>query len=238
MQKLIAAIVSSLALIACDEGIAVQKGKDKEKPKEDPRGKAVTEAEVRQKLKVLDEPGNGKFAALGWFATSLPPNDEIKAIVARKMIILLTEDDNAVVQGGAARAMPNWATEEIAPKLMVVAVSENNSAFAVMALGNLKYEKAIPLIVRRLEALKDRVNSGKALVKMGPAAEPAVIGILSNKRPEAVTEACRVLGQIGTKASLPALEDVSKGKNKSLAVHADNAIAAINDREKSIEKKK
>jgi HEAT repeat protein len=235
MRKLAVVVVGSLVFFVCADGIALQTSKDK--PKDDPRGKVVTEAEVREKLKVLDAPGNGKFGALGWFETALPPNDEIKAIVARKLIVLLTDNDNAVVNGGAARAMLNWATEEIAPKLMVVAVSENNSGYTVMALGMLKYEKAIPLIIRRLEAVKDRINCGKALVKMGPVAEPAVIKLLTAKRGEVVTEACRVLGQIGTKASLPALEKLSQGANKSHALAADNAIAAIKDREISSDKK-
>jgi HEAT repeat protein len=234
MRKIIAALVSSLALIVCTEGHAVQKGK--EKPKDDARGTVATEEEVMQKLKELT--GATKFAALGWFGKALPPNEEVKAVVARKLIVMLTEDDNVVVNGGAARALVNWATEEVAPKLMVVAVGAGNSAYAVTALGNLKYEKAIPLMIRRLEALKDRVGTGKALAKMGPVAEPAVIEVLANKRPEAVTEACRVLGQIGTKASLPPLEALTKGKNKALAFAAENAIAAINEREKSIEKKK
>jgi hypothetical protein len=208
--------------------------------KSKPVTKVATEAQVDAKLKIAEKSRDwgAKVKAIGWFSTVLPPNDKVKAKVARKLIVYFADDKDAVMQEQARKAILHWASEEIAPKLMNLAEKDNlqTSGYAIIALGNIKYQKAIPLLVRTVEFdSRNRGLAGIGLANMGPVAEPAVLKLLDTKDPSAIHQACIILGQIGTKESLPALEKMSKKENPAIASAARNAIASIQDAIASIQ---
>lgn len=195
-------------------------------------GKVATEEEVDAKIKLADSSaGPTKIYAVAWFSSVRPPNEEVKAKVSQKLGEWL-DDRESSVRGRAADALPNWATEELAPRMMVEMVG-NRPALrkgSIVALGRLQYEKAIPTLIRYVDLGRDREQVTLALVAMGPRAEAAVIKALDSKDQGAVRQACLILTQMGTSKSLAALGRVTRGKNKQTAAAAESAIEAIKDR--------
>lgn len=66
-----------------------------------------------------------------------------------------------------------------------------------------------------------------ALVRIGPAAEPAVLALLNEKNIETRYQACVVLKSIGTKKSLPHLRELMASPSKELSDVAGEACRAI-----------
>jgi hypothetical protein len=195
--------------------------------------KVVTEEEVHAKINVADSAvGPAKIYAVEWFSSVLPPNAQVKSKVSQKLGEWL-DDQESSVRGRAADALANWATEELAPRMMIEMVG-NRPALkkgSIVALGRLQYEKAIPCLIRYLESNIERPKVTEALVAMGPKAEAAVLKVLDNKDQGAVRQACFILMQIGTSKSLPALERITRSKKKDTAATAASAIEAIQDRQ-------
>jgi HEAT repeat protein len=225
---LIAAVVSLTALHGPVQGY--------QKPKATTKAdaKVATEAEVDAKIQVADSSkGPAKIYAVEWFTSVHPPNDQVKAKVAKKLLEWL-DDRESSVRGRAADALANWATQELAPRMMIEMVG-NKPALrkgSIIGLGRIQYEKAIPTLVRYLESNIERPKVTEALVLMGPKAETAVLKVLDNKDQAAVRQACFILMQIGTSKSLPALERVSTASpNRETAATAASAIDAIKDRQ-------
>jgi HEAT repeat protein len=101
---------------------------------------------------------------------------------------------------------------------------------ALKALGKLKDESTIPAIAARLTDAKDRGPASAALKAFGAAAEGEVAKYLQEKDKAVRIEVCRILNKIGTKASLPALEEAAKAKEKDVAKEANAAIKEIKKR--------
>jgi HEAT repeat protein len=81
--------------------------------------------------------------------------------------------------------------------------------------------------------LQDRMKThyaGNALIRMGSSAEPAVLALLSSEDPTTRKRAAEVLANIGTSASLPALQRAAKDKDFFAKVAADRALNAIKAR--------
>ena len=213
-----------------------------EKGKEQPKlaGKVATEEEVRDHLKIAEtKEGAARINAVKWFSTVQPPNEKIKKEVALKLIELLeSPTTDGVTKGKCGDAFPNWATEEIAPKLMTY-LSKDQRKGAIVALGRLKYEKAIPELIRSVESRKDPGLASQALIDMGSKAETAVLKMLDpdSKNKFAIIQGCIILREIGSKESVPALEKWAKHREKDYVNAAASALEAIKDREKAPEKK-
>jgi hypothetical protein len=148
----------------------------------EPGAKPATEAEVRENLAKVERNntywGIHAIQALG---RSLPPNDAVRADVARKLIDV-AENGDGLMCGMAAEALGNWATDEVAPRMLTqVRANACGRAKLMEALGRIHYEKAIPTLVRFLDTGEDRQAASKALVAMGPLAEPAVMWVISGK---------------------------------------------------------
>jgi hypothetical protein len=101
---------------------------------------------------------------------------------------------------------------------------------ALKELGKLKDLSTIPAIARRLTDAKDRRFASDALKGFGSVAEPDVVNVLQEKDKAVRIEACRILNKIGTKASMPLLEETAKAKEQDVAKEAQNAIKEINKR--------
>jgi HEAT repeat protein len=134
----------------------------------------------------------------------------------------------------ASRALANWATPETTPvDALLVLMDRSHEQVrqnSILVLAQLKEKRAVDLIAQRLAYDRDRATASKALQKYGPAAEKAVLGILKHPNKEARKEACYVLQFIGTKDSVPALEEVAGSGNADLSRTAKAAVAAIKSR--------
>ena len=184
------------------------------------------------------------LGAAGWFAKHTPTdNKELQAIAARRLIDI-AENGEALMIGAAAAGLPNWATEEIAPRMLKRV--QGNPGFDrhhhIEALGRLKYVPAVPDLIRLIKSGQDREVVKKALIGIGTVAEPAVLKVLTDndlakeiRRENLVglEGAVPVLGYIGTSESLPALQKLKKTAsrdNRSLSNLAANAIESISER--------
>jgi HEAT repeat protein len=101
---------------------------------------------------------------------------------------------------------------------------------AIDALGNLKDERAAEPLAKLVTEPGPRVQAVKALQSLGSKAEAAEIALLAHAEPEVRLEACRLLKNAGTDASLAALQTAAQDDNKSVAQAAKDAMAAIANR--------
>jgi HEAT repeat protein len=144
--------------------------------------------------------------AVQWFAQA-PVDAESRAAAARGLEPLL-QDTDQWVREQAVRALITWATPDSAPGLrrLIEDQSANLRRPAMEALGKLKDEDAVTAIAVRLLDGGDRRVAGDALIAIGPKSEGAVLSGLNNPDRGVRIEVCRVLGAVGTKKCLAALQ--------------------------------
>src|SRR5262249_54143461 len=125
-------------------------------------------------------------------------------------------------------------TQVVPDLLKALAGTQGNVRHAVMAtLGKLKDDRAIAPLAQRLPDGGDRAAASKALQAIGARAEKEVDKYLTNPDTAVRLEACHILREIGTRASLQALRDAvqaNRQKHKDVATAAEVAIKAITAR--------
>src|SRR5262249_21095607 len=144
--------------------------------------------------------------------TNAEPNPARRAEVARLLEPMLDPKEmNEALRRSAARALGVWGDGQSAPVLVARTTAEEKDflvkALAVEALGNLK-ESDPEVVAASLKDLLLRYYAARALRAMGARAEPAVLKLLEDKDASVRAAACKVLADIGTKASVPALQNV------------------------------
>jgi HEAT repeat protein len=140
----------------------------------------------------------------------------------------------AVLRTYAAKALESWSTPESVPAL-VGALGDESSMVrvsAIKALGKHKATEAIKPIAERLGELSDRGAAAEFLKAMGPAAEPAVLKQLESEEWRVRQEAVAILKEIGTEASIPALEKAQNDPNGFVKRRAKDALSAVKSRTK------
>lgn len=151
--------------------------------------------------------------------------------VLRALTILLKEKD-PFRRKQAIEAMGTWAGPETIP-VLIQCLDETAllvKLSAIDTLGQLKDERAAEPLARLVDQPGPRVQAVKALQSLGTKAEKAVLGLLMHPEPEVRQEACRLLQDIGTAASLPSLQVASEDAHRAVASSAKDAIAAISRR--------
>jgi hypothetical protein len=132
-------------------------------------------------------------------------------------------------------ALAVWCSKDSVPFLLGV-LAENLDPFTREALFNalarLQDERAFEPLARRLEDLADRHEAAEALKAMGPIAEKAVLKRLQHAEDWVRGEACKILGVIGTKESLAALEKATADGKGFVPDEARAAIQSIKARRK------
>jgi hypothetical protein len=109
---------------------------------------------------------------------------------------------------GAADALVTWATVKQVPTLIVAAQGQNMPvrSASYKALTRLRDPRAVPVFAKGLEDMQTRHEAAIALIEIGPAAETEVVAYATHKDTFVRMEANRVLKEIGTAKSLPALQ--------------------------------
>lgn len=166
--------------------------------------------------------------ALRTLKDALP--DQRRAEVCKALEPLINDPDH-FTHVWAVEALGVWATKETVPVLLKAMNDKDNRNAAMKALGRLKDERAIEPIAERLGEFFDRMAASEALKNFGPAAEDAVLMRLNHPDDQVCMAACDILKTIGTKKSLPALQQVIAGGNFLRSVKAKEAIQAINARQ-------
>jgi len=163
--------------------------------------------------------------------TSGTPNADI----AKALEALLVSPDSDFVRADAAKALEKWSTPAVVPGL-IKAVNDRNPMVrwsAIKTLIKYRAKDAIQPISTKLDDVFTRTVAAEFLKAVGPAAEPAVVGLLENRDPAVRREACSVLKAIGTKESISALEKAANDSDSLVKKNAIEAVAAVKERQKT-----
>ncbi len=162
-----------------------------------------------------------------------PVDEEFQAEIAKGLLPGL-EHWTFSGKGITAKALSTWGTPECADKLAAVVNTPNEEtgarANALEALGKLKVPDTVDTIARTLTDIWIGESAVKALKEFGPAAEPGLQPFLETGDDGTRTAICKILADTGTALSLPKLEKLIGGKNKSIAEEANKAFLAIKRR--------
>lgn len=141
-------------------------------------------------------------------------------------------DQNFVVRRNAVQAYGNWMTAKEADGLYPMLENQDLVArkLAIESLGRFPSAASAAAVAKRLTVLSDRGDAVNSLRAMGAVAETAVQEATKSPDVFTRTEACKLLGQIGTAASLPALQMCSTDANGLVRNAARDALTAINGR--------
>jgi len=209
-----------------------ENGSTREAARELLRGYKATDEELfAETMKALENgsPGARRSAIEALTTASLAPDQQAAASRALRPLVI---DSDRAVNDPARKAMKTLATPADADFLLEQMESTDDwlRQFATDLLVQFKEPRAAkPLAVLLVDARKTHA-AGRSLVALGSIAEPAVVPYLSSEDPNTRKRAAEVLGEIGTSASLPALQKVAKDSNFFAKVAAERAINAIKAR--------
>jgi hypothetical protein len=154
----------------------------------------------------------------------------------------LVSDPDETVRRAALTVLANHGGKEQVP-LLIKSLNDSDASVrtaVAKGLGRIKDPRAIEPLANCLATGQGdqpyfRPNresaAAEALVRFGPAAEPAVIALLKEKNVETRIQACNILKQIGSKKSLSTLRDLTSNPSKELSEAAAEACRAIQSRE-------
>jgi predicted Zn finger-like uncharacterized protein len=150
----------------------------------------------------------------------------------------LKDNSDLVTRQQAIAVLAKYATKDQVPTLLKLMEGKGDGQRTpvIAALGRLKEEKAIPLLVKSLEVATERAAAERALIDIGPACEKPLLEELKGDKLLTRVFCLRVLAKVGTRDSLPALEELTRDsspRHKVLVIEATKAIDAIKKREKS-----
>jgi uncharacterized Tic20 family protein len=143
----------------------------------------------------------------------------------------LTHESDVFLRDSAYRGLVVWAsTKSDVPLLIEMLKSAGfvEKRRVIETLTKLKDPKAIKPLVDAIQDLAVRGSAEKALIAFGADAEGDVASMLTDKSFPVRLSACKILKEIGTKKSLPALETAAA--DVSVAKPVQDAIAAIKAR--------
>ena len=206
-------------------------------PQVDPAGQRdftlkLTSEEIDQCLKEMQDPDDEDLATRAasrlQHAVVLVERQESVLKVLEKLV----KDKDHTRRKLGIDALGTWGRPESVP---VVIASLQDPALlvklaAVDTLGKLKDERAAEPLAKVLPDPGLRAPAAKALQSLGAKAEKAVLELLKHSNPEIRLEGCRLLKDIGTADSLPALQSASKDVDKAVATLAKEAETAIKNR--------
>ena len=191
----------------------------------------LSAAEIDQCLADLQGANAGQANAAAGKLQHAVPLDERRDEVLKALEAMLKQKD-PFRRKQAVDALGTWAKRETIP-LLIQCLEETAllvKLAAIEALGKLKDERAAEPLAKLVAEPGPRVQAAKALQSLGARAEKAVLGLLTHAEPEVRQEACRLLKEIGTAASLPALKTASEDTDRTVAASAKEAVAAISNR--------
>ena len=160
------------------------------------------------------------------------PLQERKDAVVTVLAAMLKEKD-PFSRKQAVDTLGTWAGPETVP-LLIQCLEESAllvKLAAIDALGKLKDERAAQPLAKLITQPGPRVQAAKALQSLGALAENPVLELLVHPEPEVRQQACRLLKELGTSTSLPALKTATEDDDRTVANLAKEAASAIAGRQ-------
>jgi hypothetical protein len=153
-----------------------------------------------------------------------PREDVVKELIAA------LDDTEWGTRGSAARALGVWGTAAaVEPLIKSLEDPEFTVRWAAInSLAQLKSpEAAVPVARVLARGGTDALQAEQALKALGPPAEEPVIGLLGARDNDTRRHACRILQEIGTAKSIPALTAAASDADGITAMLAKAALEAI-----------
>jgi hypothetical protein len=202
----------------------------------------LTEAEFEQSLADLESGDPFRIQAACDQLAKIKPGGPHSEIVDR--LTMLVEDRDVSVRLAAIKAMGTWGDADEVPVLIESLDDESHAVrwAAFESLGKFRNERGAAAVAKWLS--RDRNYASRALIAMGPVAEPAVLalfdvggsvtggGLRDSEASDNATraEACRILQQIGNDRSLSVLKTAAESSDFLLRTAAGDALRAIRAR--------
>jgi HEAT repeat protein len=208
-------------------------GNAREAARELLRGYKTTEEEVfAESIKALTSGTAGARHSAIHDLSKAMLKPEQQAAAARAMRPLIADGD-IHMRNAVRHALKTLATPADADFLLEQLDSTEDATwkFAAELLVKFKDARAAKPLAAMLGDNKKTYAAGSSLVSLGRAAEPAVIPFLRSDEPATRKRAAEILGDIGTSASLPALQALEKDKDFFTKAAAESAINAIKSRQ-------
>jgi hypothetical protein len=151
----------------------------------------------------------------------------------RAALEALLEDVNILVIRAALPAVEKWGGKDSVPTLARL-LDKRDFPYRwelMLVLSRSQDERAAAALAARLDDPKEAGPASTALRGMGPVAEPAVLRQLeTNKNLFVQRLACGLLCDLGTRASLPALERAAASPDLALSTEARRCRKVLLDR--------
>jgi len=189
----------------------------------------LKESEVAAIVKTLDSPDGGARRAAVHRLLAASPIESSRSSVAKALAKRLDDPDEGV-QRDAIQALGVWG-DQMAVKTLTASLK--NPSYrpwkeATQALAKLSHTSDTAEFIAGWAKKDGRLVMG-ALQEIGPPAEPALIALITSQVDWPIrVDACKVLGVIGSKQSIPALQESALNKKDGLvAMAAENALKTI-----------
>jgi HEAT repeat protein len=177
-----------------------------------------------------------KMSAAAWLSKQKVVESQQAA--ASKALVGVVRDLDDKVREASILALTVWGDKDAVPSL-IDAYTDDSKRFrdkdrVLEALVRLKDERSAAALAGRLEKGGfDRGKISRALQQMGAVAEKPTLEVLNHTDRGVRTEACKILGEVGTKASEDALTKLGQTeKDRGVKGAADAALKKIKARAK------
>jgi hypothetical protein len=202
--------------------------KVEEPPKKLPPPKVTGDETIDRALEDLSAADRKNFVPAAQALSKMTP-DKHRAVVAQKLAQELPKSTPGN-RTPLLRALGVWGTPNEVPALMQMLSDKdvNTKNETMQALGKLRDGRAAALLVQCLYELSTQYHAEQALRAIGPPAEKEVLTLLNQNDIKLKVIAVRLLKDIGTQQSLPALQAATRGpiEIQDGAMQAIKAIAA------------
>ncbi len=200
-----------------------------------PKGKPLSKEALATALADLKDATTAKRReACDRLAASEPGMDRKNVIAA---LAPLLSDADAATRCAAVKAHMGWAGKDSLDSYYKILKTDGDAsvrAAVIERLPMLAGAASAESNAARLPEASDRVVAARTLVSIGPDAEKAVAGYLDHREWGVRAEVCKILKNIGTAGSLPALQKASDGllgvPKRQVDRAAGEAIDAISGR--------
>jgi S1-C subfamily serine protease len=197
--------------------------------------RALTKNELDQALAALKSENAFDRKGAAEVLSQAEPKER-RPEVAKALEPMLDDPDHFARQAGI-KAMGHWGTKDSVPLLLKLLTHKDifTRRSAIGALGELRDDRGIVPVAQCLVDFQTRGDAGKALEAIGPKAEKEVAKLLTHSDIFLRAFVCGILKTIGTKESVPALENIVRDEDIHVRTHvagaAKEAIQAIQARE-------
>jgi len=150
----------------------------------------------------------------------------------RNALAELSAHESANVRENAWRAFATWATREDVPTLIAALQSphEDVHTAALELMAQFPNVETIGVLTKLLPDGNFRERAEALLIRVGPAAEGAILAYIDHTDAALRSASWRVLGEIGTRKSLLALERLATQQQFQNDAELQGSLAKIRER--------